>query len=139
MTTKQTSADGSYLFQVDILIRASSNGIAMEKLLHLLNEGELADYRIVSGVQLGETIRKELERTERPRPILTDSLDEKIRGYIQSNKLIRVNLNRGKGIKQSMPCRIVNFDPDQTLLTLYHVDEKRVYSIYLNEIDDFVE
>ncbi|RUS43564.1 hypothetical protein [Cohnella sp. AR92] len=139
MTKNKASEDGSYLFQVDILIRAPSNGIAMEKLLHLLNEGELADYRIQSGMKLGETIKKELASSERTSLLLTDNLDAKIRGYIQSNKLIRVNLNRGKGIKQSMPCRIVNFDPEQTLLTLYHVDEKRVYSIYLNEIDDFIE
>jgi hypothetical protein len=139
MTKNKASADGSYLFQVDILVRAPSNGIAMEKLLHLLNEGELEDYRIVSGVQLGETIRKELDSTDRTSPMLTDSLDAKIRGFIQSNKLIRVNLNRGKGVKQSMPCRVVNFDPEQMLLTLYHVDEKRVYSVYMYEIDDFIE
>ncbi|MBB6691594.1 hypothetical protein H7B90_09300 [Cohnella xylanilytica] len=140
MTKKQTTADGSYLFQVDILIHAPTNGIAMEQLLRVLNQAEFADYRIQSGIQLGKKIEEELEQAGPSTPLpLSEGLDSRIRGYIQTNKLIRVNVNKGKGVKLSMPCRVVNFDPDQELLTLYHVDEKKVYSVRLNEIDDFFD
>lgn len=141
MNMKKTNAseDGSYLFQVEILLRAPSNGEALERLLHHLNEGSFADYRIQSGVQLGKQIEQELSEATSVAPVLTDALDSRIRGYIQSNKLIRININKGKGVKLSWPCRVVNFDPNLELLTLYHVDEKKVYSIKLNEIDDFLE
>ncbi|GIO14572.1 hypothetical protein J19TS2_41270 [Cohnella xylanilytica] len=140
MTKKQTTADGSYLFQVDILIHAPTNGIAMEQLLRVLNQAKFADYRIQSGIQMGKIIEEELEQAGPSTSLtLTEGLDSRIRGYIQTNKLIRVNVNKGKGVKLSMPCRVVNFDPDQELLTLYHVDEKKVYSVRLNEIDDFFE
>ncbi len=127
------------MFQVDILVHAPTNGVALERLLRVLNEGHFADYRIQSGIRLGERIAEETSSAASSAPILTDGLDSRIREYIQSNKLIRVNLNKGKGVKLSMPCRVVNFDPDLELLTLYHVDEKRVYSVNLNEIDDFLE
>jgi len=143
MTKKKATADGSYLFQVDILIHAPTNGVAMEQLLRVLNQAEFADYRIQSGIQLGKIIEEELEEAEQAEPsktlLFSEGLDSRIRGYIQTNKLIRVNVNKGKGVKLSMPCRVVNFDPEQELLTLYHVDEKKVYSVRLNEIDDFVE
>ncbi|MBB6672363.1 hypothetical protein [Cohnella nanjingensis] len=136
--TVKTSADGSYLFQVEILVNASTNGAALEQLLHALNEGSFADYRIQSGIRLGETIEETLEQASGKSQVLTETLDARIRQYIQTSRLIRVQVNKGKGVKLSMPCRVVNFDPDNELLTLYHVDEKRVYSIQLNEIDDFI-
>ncbi|MBB6733487.1 hypothetical protein [Cohnella zeiphila] len=139
MKTNKTSEDDSFLFQVEILVHAPTNGVAMERLLHALNAGEFADFRIQSGIQLGARIEQELSQTPLPEPPPADDLDSRIRGYINSNKLIRVNVNRGKGVKMSMPCRVVNYDPDKELLTLYHVDEKRVYSIRLNEVDDFVD
>lgn len=139
MKKTKASGDGSYLFQVEILVNAQTNGAAMEELLHHLNEAPFADYRILSGVQLGKQIEKELSQATSTSQMLTEALDSRIRGYIQGNKLIRVNINKGKGVKLSWPCRIVNFDPSLELLTLYHVDEKKVYSVKLNEIDDFLE
>jgi hypothetical protein len=139
MTTNKASDDDSYLFRIEILVRAPSNGVAMERLLHALNEGNFADYRIQSGIQLGARIEQELSQSPHPEPAPADDLDSRIRAYIQSKKLIRVNVNRGKGVKMSMPCRVLNYDPDKELLTLYHVDEKRVYSIRLNEVDDFID
>jgi len=139
MKKTNASEEGSYLFQVEILVHAPTNGAAMEQLLHSLNEGQFADYRIQSGVQLGQQIEKELAQADSASQLLTDALDTRIREYIQSNRLIRVNINKGKGVKLSWPCRVVNFDPNLELLTLYHVDEKKVYSVKLNEIDDFVE
>ncbi|MCC3377550.1 hypothetical protein [Cohnella sp. REN36] len=130
--------DGSYLFQVEILVRSSTNGNALERLLHVLNQADFADFRIQSGVRLGQSIDEALEQATEKTQILTETLDARIRQYIQTSKLIRVQVNKGKGVKLSMPCRVVNFDSDNELLTLYHVDEKRVYTVGLNEIDDFI-
>jgi len=141
MKTNKTSTNESFLFRVEILVKAPTNGVAMERLLHALNEGQFVDYRIQSGVQLGNRIEKELadsEPVELPMPA-DDSLTARIRDYIRANRLIRVNVNKGKGVKMSMPCRVVNYDADKQLLTLYHVDEKTVYTIRLNEVDDFID
>jgi len=63
---------------------------------------------------------------------------ERINGYIAANQLIRLNVNKGRGVKLSVPCRIVGFDETARKITVYHVDEKKVYAFSLNEIDDFV-
>jgi hypothetical protein len=64
---------------------------------------------------------------------------ERIKGFISGNRLIRLNVNKGLGVKLSVPCRIVNFDEQTYMMTVYHVDEKIVYTFSINEIDDFVE
>lgn len=64
---------------------------------------------------------------------------ERIRGYIDGNRLVRLTVNRGRGIKLSVPCRIINLDESMYTVTVYHVDEKKVYTFGLFEIDDFVE
>lgn len=69
-----------------------------------------------------------------PAPVI-----ERIKGYIASNRLIRVHVNKGMGVKLSIPCRIINFDAQQHNLTVYHVDEKQVYTFSMFEIDDFDE
>ncbi|MFD2329858.1 hypothetical protein ACFSR7_11465 [Cohnella sp. GCM10020058] len=129
----------SYLFSVDILVKAGTNGEALERLLSSLNAGGYSDFRIQSGIVLGETIQNELKAAKTKHQVLTDSLDSRIREYIKTSRLIRITVNRPKGDKLSVPCRVVNFDPDNELLTVYHVDEKSVYSFRLNEIDDFAD
>lgn len=133
------NSERSYLFSVDILVKAGTNGEALEKLLRSLNAGGFADFRIQSGIVLGEAIQHELKAAKTKHQVLTDSLDSRIRDYIKTSRLIRITVNRAKGEKLSVPCRVVNFDPDNELLTVYHVDEKSVYSFRLNEIDDFGE
>jgi len=142
---KTNTASDSYLFQVDIMISAPSNGAALEQLLRVLNNGNFEDYRIGSGIRLGTAIEQALGETKNnsaasaDKPAATDSLEVRIDHYIKSNKLIRLNINKGRGIKLNIPCRVVNFDSGNQLLTVYHVDEKQVYSVRLNEIDDFIE
>jgi hypothetical protein len=58
--------------------------------------------------------------------------------YRKSGTLIRLTVVKAKGVKLSMPCRVLNFDVADSQLTIYHVDEKRVYSFKLNEIEDMV-
>lgn len=46
-----------YLFNVEILVKSKSNATALQSLLELLNSGEqIIDYRINSGIELGEII-----------------------------------------------------------------------------------
>jgi len=68
-----------------------------------------------------------------------DPLEHRIRDYIESKRLIRINVNKGLGVKLSIPCRVLNYDSATQLITVYHVDEKQVYTVRLTEIDDFVE
>ncbi|WP_372635692.1 hypothetical protein [Cohnella sp.] len=74
-----------------------------------------------------------------PKPSEPNPLELRIRFFIETSKLIRININKGRGIKLSIPCRVLNYDADKQLITAYHVDEKQVYTVGLNEIDDFVE
>lgn len=61
-----------------------------------------------------------------------------IEQYKTNNTLIRLSIVKGKGVNLSIPGRIVNFDEKQQIVTIYHVDEKKVYQFALNEIDDLV-
>lgn len=143
MTKASSSAKGqSYLFSVDILVKGNTNGEALEKLLSNLNAAGYADYRVQSGIALGQTIEKELKNaaSKQPIPLETfDALDTRIRDYIRTSRLIRLTVLKPNGVSLSVPCRVVNFDPDNELLTVYHVDEKSVYTFKLNEIEDFAE
>lgn len=186
------SNDHSYLFKVDILVEAKTNGEALEQLLRVLNGSGFADYRIDSGIDLGQIIEAALAlKKKKPEPAAaqaqstaasnkakiaaavekakekaattksgaasssgpdssssravsatsasSDELEKRIRNYIETNKLIRLSVNKGRGVKLSMPCRIISFDARSQLLTAYHVDDKQVHSFNLFEIDDFME
>jgi hypothetical protein len=61
-----------------------------------------------------------------------------IQKYIANNSLVRLLVNRN-GKRISIPCRILNFLTDTYTLTVYHVDEKQVYSFHLSEIIDLNE
>ncbi len=56
--------------------------------------------------------------------------------YIASSQLVRVTINR-RGERMSIPCRILKYDNEDQTISVYHVDEKQVYTFKLNEIDDF--
>ncbi|OWA34629.1 hypothetical protein B9G55_15520 [Saccharibacillus sp. O16] len=59
-----------------------------------------------------------------------------IRDSINKNRLVRLIVNKPGGNRLSIPCRILNFDETAQRLSVYHVDEKQVYSFSLNEIDE---
>ncbi|MBY3622082.1 hypothetical protein HGO21_21385 [Acinetobacter sp. CUI P1] len=175
MDEKLQHTDGNYLFNVDILINARTNPLALQYLLEMLNNNDkITDFNINSGLELGRTIdsllrsaKLALNQSSAP-PISfklppkttkkqlnkpTDKQAElsalqsaietpadaygKIRQYIQNNQLVRLRANR-YGKQVSMPCRILNFDEDANSISVYHVDEKQVYSFNLNEIDEFL-
>ncbi|WP_010273682.1 hypothetical protein [Paenibacillus senegalensis] len=67
-----------------------------------------------------------------------DEIASQIEAYIANRKLVRVVVNRGRGVQESMPCRLINYRRQEKMLTVYHVDESRVYTFHLSEIDDFL-
>jgi hypothetical protein len=162
--TKPTAHDDgdSYLFRVEVLVNGQSSGNALEHLLRVLNGGGFADYRIGSGIGRGPTIEEAAERERKKRTasavpeasVLTakasaskrsaeasdsSDLEQRIRRYIESNKLVRLNANKGQGVKVNIPCRILNYDAGKQLITVYHVDEKQVHSFKLFEIEEIME
>jgi hypothetical protein len=134
MNRPNQTSDGSYLFRVEINVSASSKAAALEHLIRMLNSSELTDYRIETPKPAAPPKKTVAKAQPQPNP-----LGLRIHQYIESNKLIRLNINKGRGVKMSIPCRIINFDAGNQLLTVYHVDEKQVYSVKLYEIDDFVD
>ncbi|MCR8633293.1 hypothetical protein [Paenibacillus radicis (ex Xue et al. 2023)] len=148
-----------FLFNVDILIEEDSNGRALEKLLHVLNSTDIQDYLIKEGILLGKTIEIALRETiskkkpsSKETPALTPKQDvepkagnenphrdiwKQFQHFKQNNTLIRLTIIKGKGIKLSIPCRILNVDLSTDNVSVYHVDEKQVYLFKINEIEDF--
>lgn len=161
MTNRQSDKQGqkqTFIFNVEIMVEEGHHADALEKLIQGLNRGEWADYRVTSGIQLGNLIEQRLadasvtselplpqEKTSPPEAVgtKTDDSDDSdgfgpIRAFMKSNTLIRLIVNRGLGIKLNIPCRIINMDERESLITVYHVDEKQVYTFRMNEIEDFI-
>lgn len=167
MNLKQSEITNSFVFKVELLVESTNNNAALEQLIHALNLGQFLDYRILEGIQLGKLISQRKEETPEQHSVpiihpnssprldanpaeskpqiaeddssrLSDGLDA-IRTYMKSNRLIRLIVNKGFGITLSIPCRIINVDEVSNIVTVYHVDEKQVYTFRLNEIEDFQE
>lgn len=170
MDKKLQHTDGNHLFNLDILINARTNPLALQYLLEMLNSSSaVTDFNINSGLDMGRTIDTLLrsakmalkqetpvpanlkmahkpvakQEPKLPEAAAKPSVHEtpadaysKIRQYIQNNQLVRLRANR-HGKQVSMPCRILNFDEAANSLSVYHVDEKQVYTFNLNEIDEF--
>jgi|GEM_PF-3029256 len=69
---------------------------------------------------------------------MTD-LVQQIEIWIQSRQLIRLSLVQ-KGIgRKVFHGRVLQFSAQEMLILFYHDDEKKVYNISLNEIEDIAE
>ncbi|WP_261302158.1 hypothetical protein [Paenibacillus andongensis] len=159
---KVSTSPNGHLFTVEILIEDATNGLAMEKLLHLLNVDTVKDYQIIKGIQLGKLIELNTKYESTP-PLqpskktaavppstvtaaakaatnngASDKIIEQLEGFKANNTLIRLTVIKGQGIKLNLPCRILNYDSSNQNVSVYHVDEKKVYLFKLNEIDDYV-
>lgn len=55
-----------------------------------------------------------------------------------NGSLVRLSILKGRGVRLSIPCKILNFDEETRNLNVYHVDDKQVYLVNLTEIDDFI-
>ncbi|MCR8643666.1 hypothetical protein NV379_13495 [Paenibacillus sp. N1-5-1-14] len=157
--TNNEQSKSLHLFSVEILLDAPNNHIAVEKLLHILNQAECVnDYKVISGIKIGNLVEQNRPQNNtytalpisKPTTTITKTVatkpcnEEQHTSIInqmdqlkKSNTLVRFSVIKEKGVKLSIPCRILNYDPEQQNITIYHVDEKKVYLIQLNEIDDF--
>ncbi|CAM3445853.1 hypothetical protein [Marinicrinis lubricantis] len=61
---------------------------------------------------------------------------ELLEQYKAKGTLVRLKVLKGKGIHLNIPCRILNHDPSTRNVSVYHVDEKKVYLFHINEIED---
>lgn len=151
MQSHKNSNKSGHLFTVEILLEELSNGIALEKLLQTLNQSEvIKDYKVLSRIELGKLTEgnKTSERSaspagksssskSSPSTSITSSLIEQVEQLKRENTLVRLTIVKAKGPKYDIPCRILHFDPEQELITTYHVDDKKVYTFKFNEIDNF--
>ena len=80
------------------------------------------------------TIQDETGRSSEDNSIAT--MIENLR---ESGKLIRLNIVKERGVRMSIPGRIIHYDPALQNISVYHVDEKQVYLIHLNEVEDMKE
>lgn len=164
--SKQTLERKKHLFRVEIMVEESTQTMALAALLQALNHPMVNDFRILEGIQFGKEIEKTIQENSAkpfsippkqsvpvkkatagaapaPTPPPADSdngllnLDNLLR-LKESGTLVRIVIVKGKGVKLSIPCRILNFDGDGQHLTIYHVDEKKVYTFNLNEIEDII-
>lgn len=152
----QETGKKGFLFNVDILVEGYNNGIALETLLSILNHARIKDYKINSGMELGKIIEaalqerkaeegkmQEQQKKSTPAPKAEEpkngnrDIFNLIDYFRNNNTLVRLSVIKGKGVKLSIPCRILNFDQATHNLTVYHVDEKKVYQFHVHEIDDF--
>lgn len=160
----------SYLFNVEILIEDKHHATALQQLIQQLNNAKFIDYKITSGIELGNIIaeKKENAKVVKSIPVVVEAEKkvskqagssavnqtktqgseiisgfqhglETFKKFKDQNKLIRLIVNRGLGITLSIPCRIINVDENDQIITVYHVDEKQVYTFRLIEIEDFIE
>ncbi|MFD2117107.1 hypothetical protein ACFSTH_12155 [Paenibacillus yanchengensis] len=147
----------SFIFKLEVMLSDTHHTTALEQLIKKLNEANFADYRIESGIQLGVLMEQTKQLNPDIVPVPITSLEEKIvpngnyseitepsniftkvNRYMNDNTLIRLVLNKGLGIKKSIPCRVLRMDEELQLITVYHVDEKQVYTFHLYEIEDII-
>lgn len=153
-TNDGQNSPAAYLFRVDVLIEDTTNARALEKLLHVLNASDFSEFRIISGVELGaklEQIEKngfrieqqpnfvpELTKPKTSKSTPSNFFTEMMESLVSSNRLIRMKVNKGRGKRLEIPCRVLKHDEKTQTTTVYHVDEKVVYKFKWNEIEDIV-
>ncbi|MEY9092367.1 hypothetical protein [Paenibacillus sp. RC84] len=160
------------MFTVKILMEEETNGLALQKLLQVLNNANFTDFTIEQGIELGKLIalntpssgtsstaasshaavsdgspassgKQPASKTGSSAPSAASAsnqqrpqVEDQLRKMIKDNTLIRLSVVKGAGIRLSLPCRVLNFDEESGNVTVYHVDEKKVYLFKLNEIDN---
>lgn len=125
-THKDTDIKG-FMFNVDILIPGTNKEEAQEILNNILKSSKIMNYKILNA------ITPDVSETKNDNEDIANLIE-----YFKNNQtLIRLTVIKAKGVKLSIPCRVLNYDPPTQHLTVYHVDEKKVYQLHLSEIDDF--
>src|SRR5690554_5648290 len=153
-----TTKNVGHLFNLEVLIEGDSNKSALDKLTKLFNSNSIVDYKINSGIQLGKIIDASIEENQKELTFKKEEIKKQVKAEVippkpendnkqilqlihyfkEKGTLVRLSILKGKGIKLNIPCRILNYDPEKENVSVYHVDEKKVYLLRLNEIDDFI-
>lgn len=155
MSISQSENLGStFKLNIDVLVRGNSNAEVKKKLFQLLSANpEILDIHIHTRaehpdtnesihsptVQKTHTYAKQapLSAFMRQDELLhSRSIEAEIGRYIKDQTLVRLEVNKTKGVRLSIPARILNYDPSNLLLNVYHVDEKMVYAFHLYEIEN---
>lgn len=146
-----------FLFNVEILVAAATQAKALAAITEILSNEKIKDYKIKNKTDVGKWIELIEQSMTHQVPSLNTTqikaseefqsspeksnsnhqLMELINHFKENNTLVRLSIVKGRGIRLSLPCRILNYDQENENVTVYHVDEKKVYLIKLNEIDDF--
>jgi hypothetical protein len=148
----------AYLFHVEVLVEGYNKAMAQEALLALLRSEKVKTVQIQSATQTDirpneEEVQKRKKRETSKNSEVKPSemkrqetklgsnagyqhIINQIEDFKVNNTLIRLSIVKGKGIKLSVPCRVLNYDDITQNVTIYHVDEKQVYQYSLNEIDE---
>ncbi|MGU3472291.1 hypothetical protein ACLBWT_14240 [Paenibacillus sp. D51F] len=140
----------TYSFQTDLIIDAVTRDLAEARLKLLLQSAGISSYKIGKSSLVGASFPEEHAPSGMATPTASSvspeaaqpsngseslSVTSTLLHHMEQKTLVRLSVNKGKGVRMSIPGRILNIEGD--LITVYHVDEKQVYTFLLQEIDDF--
>jgi hypothetical protein len=137
MTPADQRPNRPFTFQIELTLEASSKQEASALLTERLKLSGVREYRIVH-VQSDASDPIHSSGIS-PEPVSPEprTIDELINQIMKDQTLVRLNIVKDRGVRLSLPCRIVHFDIEMEQIMAYHVDEKAVYTFKLNEIEDF--
>ena len=136
MTKAHKQPRQSFTFQVELTVEAESEQEALSVLNECLKSPGVQQYRILR--ELSDADRTQpSDAPSAPNSPEMRSIDKLIRRVMNDQALVRLHVVKGRGVKLSLPCRVLHFDEEKDQISVYHVDEKAVYTFGLNEIDDF--
>jgi hypothetical protein len=143
-----------FLFHVDVLVEGYNKAMAQEALQALLRSDKVKFVQMESDTpetgQIEDSQKPKKKEAAKPtgesnqqkNTAVNDAgyrhIINQIEEFKTNNTLIRLSIVKEKGVKLSVPCRVLNYDDASKYVTIYHVDEKKVYQYSLNEIDDLV-
>jgi hypothetical protein len=142
-----------FLFQVDVLVEDYNKVMAQETLQGLLRSDKVKYVQMESEThesgqteELHKPKKREINKAVNSRPLESPPVNDtgyrhiinQIEEFKKNNTLIRLSIVKSKGVKLSVPCRVLNYEDTTQNVTIYHVDEKQVYQYSLNEIDDLI-
>jgi hypothetical protein len=153
-----------FLFHVDVVIEGYNKAMAQEALNALLRTEKIKYFQFESETPQSGEVQDDLHKPKKKEHLKAmDSKSQEtkhneaknaeakhkanagyrdiisqIETFKKNNTLIRLSIVKSKGVKLSVPCRVLNYEDATQNVTIYHVDEKKVYQYSLNEIDDLV-
>jgi CHAT domain-containing protein len=148
-----------FLFHIDVLVEGYNKAMAQEALQAILRSDRVKYVQLESDTPESGRVEDDFhkpKKKETAKPPEAKTVESKpkevkqvndagyqhiidqIESFKKNNTLIRLSIVKSKGIKLSVPCRVLNYEDASQNVTIYHVDEKKVYQYSLNEIDDWV-